>query len=134
VLFSPRERELAALRERDRLAREIQDAVGQALFGMMAEAREGVLRAEADPTAARETLGSLEAAATTTLGRVRELTSREREVLGLMVAGLANKEIAARLGVGEKTIKSHVSSVLGKLGVSDRTQAAVLAVRSGLVG
>lgn len=131
--LSARERELATLRERDRVAKQVQDAVGQALFGMMATAHEGVVRADADPTSARATLGSLEAAAATTLGHVRELTARERDVLRLMVEGLANKEIAARLGVGEKTVKSHVSSVLGKLGVADRTQAAVLAVRSGLV-
>ncbi|MDP9265202.1 MAG: LuxR C-terminal-related transcriptional regulator [Chloroflexota bacterium] len=132
--LAARERELATLRERDRVARGIRDAVGQALFGMMAAAHDGAARAEADPEAARATLGSLEAAAATTLGNVRDLTVRERDVLRLMVDGLANKAIAARLGVGEKTVKSHVSSVLGKLGVTDRTQAAVLAVRTGLVG
>ena len=131
--LSARERELAALRERDRVAREVRDAVAQALFGMIATAHEAAARTEDDPAATRATLGSLEAAAATTLGRVRDLTVRERDVLRLMVEGLANKEIAARLGVGEKTVKSHVSSVLGKLGVADRTQAAVLAVRSGLV-
>jgi DNA-binding NarL/FixJ family response regulator len=62
-----------------------------------------------------------------------QLTGREREVLGLIVAGLANKQIAQRLGIGEKTVKTHVSRVLGKLGVSDRTQAAVLAIRGHLV-
>jgi two-component system, NarL family, response regulator LiaR len=62
-----------------------------------------------------------------------QLTPREREVLHLMVEGLANKQIAQRLGIGEKTIKTHVSRVLAKLGVADRTQAAVLAIREGLV-
>jgi NarL family two-component system response regulator LiaR len=61
------------------------------------------------------------------------LTARERDVLGLMVEGLANKQIAQRLGIGEKTIKTHVSRVLAKLGVADRTQAAVLAIRERLV-
>lgn len=56
------------------------------------------------------------------------MTSREREVLGLLAAGRSNREIARTLGVSEKTIKTHVSSVLAKLGVADRTQAAVLAV------
>ena len=62
-----------------------------------------------------------------------DLTAREREVLRLVVEGLANKQIAQRLGIGEKTIKTHVSRVLAKLGVEDRTQAAVLAIREGLV-
>jgi DNA-binding NarL/FixJ family response regulator len=57
------------------------------------------------------------------------LTSRERQVLSLLADGRSNREIARALGVSEKTIKTHVSSVLAKLGVADRTQAAVLAVR-----
>jgi two-component system, NarL family, response regulator LiaR len=62
-----------------------------------------------------------------------DMTPREREVLRLIVEGLANKQIAQRLGIGEKTVKTHVSRVLAKLGVEDRTQAAVLAIREGLV-
>lgn len=104
--LAARDRELAALRERDRIGREVQEAVSRALVGMIARARAGA---------------------------VGDLTSREVDVLRLMVEGLANKEIAARLDVSEKTVKTHVSSVLGKLGVADRTQAAVLAVRSGIV-
>jgi DNA-binding NarL/FixJ family response regulator len=62
------------------------------------------------------------------------LTPREREVLALIGRGMANKVIARELSLSEKTVKAHVSSILAKLGVSDRTQAALYAVRAGLVG
>jgi NarL family two-component system response regulator LiaR len=62
------------------------------------------------------------------------LTPREREVLELLARGLSNKRIALELGVAEKTVKTHVSHVLEKLAVSDRTQAALYAVRAGLLG
>ena len=127
-----KERELAMLHERDRLSRRVQEAVSSALVEIIAEARAGADHA-ADPAATRQALGSLQASAAAALGEVRQLTRRERGVLRLMVEGLANKEIADRLHLSERTVKSHVSSVLGKLGVADRTQAAVLAVRSGLV-
>jgi NarL family two-component system response regulator LiaR len=61
------------------------------------------------------------------------LTRRERQVLELIGRGFANKRIALDLGVAEKTVKTHVGHVLAKLGVSDRTQAAVIAVRAGLL-
>ncbi len=63
---------------------------------------------------------------------LESLSQREREVLALIAEGLSNQQIAERLGIGEKTVKTHVSNVLGKLNVSDRTQAAVYAWRSGL--
>jgi len=62
-----------------------------------------------------------------------ELTERETEVLKLMARGKANKQIASELFVEEKTVKAHVSSILRKLGVQSRTQAALHAVRTGLV-
>jgi two-component system, NarL family, response regulator LiaR len=67
-------------------------------------------------------------------GAADELTPRELEVLRLIAGGRSNKRIALELGVAEKTVKTHVSHVLAKLGLSDRTQAALYAVREGLVG
>ena len=65
--------------------------------------------------------------------RPEDLTARETEVLKLLARGKANKQIARELFVEEKTVKAHVSSILRKLGMSSRTQAALHAVRTGLV-
>ena len=64
--------------------------------------------------------------------RFAELTAREREVLDLLAGGLRNQDIAARLSIAEKTVKHHISSILSKLQVNHRTEAAVLASRLGL--
>ncbi len=61
-----------------------------------------------------------------------ELTNREREVLVCVASGLPNKLIARRLGISEKTVKSHLTSVFQRIGVTDRTQAALWAQRNGL--
>ncbi len=62
------------------------------------------------------------------------LTAREREVLAELAHGRSNREIARVFAVSEKTVKSHVSAILSKLGVQDRTQAALHAVRNGMAG
>jgi two-component system NarL family response regulator len=62
-----------------------------------------------------------------------ELSGREQQVLELVVKGQSNKEIAARLDITEATVKGHVTNILSKLGVTDRTQAAITALRRGLV-
>jgi DNA-binding NarL/FixJ family response regulator len=61
-----------------------------------------------------------------------ELTAREREVLALLSEGLANKQIARRLGIAEKTVKAHLTSVFQSIGVTDRTQAALWARSRGI--
>jgi DNA-binding CsgD family transcriptional regulator len=64
---------------------------------------------------------------------IEPLTAREREVLELVSEGLPNKAIASRLGVSDHTVKFHLSSIFGKLGVSTRTEAVRRAVRAGLI-
>lgn len=63
----------------------------------------------------------------------KNLTKREREILSLVAEGLSNREIAEKLVLSPETVKSHVAAILEKLNVSDRTQAAIYAVRNGLV-
>lgn len=64
---------------------------------------------------------------------VEPLTPREREILALVAEGRANKEIARLLGISERTARTHVSNILGKLGLTSRTQAALYAIEQGLV-
>ena len=85
-----------------------------------------------DPTAAARLVHALSGGARTA-AEAERLTAREREVLRLIAAGQSNKRIARTLGISEKTVKTHVGHVLAKLGVTDRTQAAVLALRDGLL-
>jgi DNA-binding NarL/FixJ family response regulator len=83
-----------------------------------------------DPAVAARLLASI--AEPAGAGPRDALTPREREVLALIGRGFANKRIALELGIAEKTVKTHVGHVLAKLGVSDRTQAALHAARAGL--
>ncbi len=64
---------------------------------------------------------------------VEELTGRESEVLQLLTQGLANKQIAARLGISEHTVKFHVSAIYAKLGATNRAEAVRVGVQRGLV-
>ena len=79
---------------------------------------------------APEAAGLVTARPAGTARGIGALTGRERDVLELLAAGHSNREIARTLHVSEKTVKTHVSAVLAKLGVADRTQAALLAVRN----
>lgn len=68
-----------------------------------------------------------------TLNPFHELSERELEVLRLVAAGMSNEDIANRLSISQKTVKSHVGNILSKLHLADRTQAAIYAWREGLI-
>jgi two-component system, NarL family, response regulator LiaR len=102
---------------------ELADAVRKAAAG------EAVLH----PRVAARVVRELHGARRDEPNAFRELSDREMEVLKLIADGLSNAEIASRLYVSEKTVKSHVSNILGKLHLADRTQAAVYAWRQGVV-
>jgi DNA-binding NarL/FixJ family response regulator len=97
----------------------------------LAKAIDAAARGEAplDPKAARTLLSARQAAAP-----AEGLSEREREVLLMVAEGLANKQIARRLLISEKTVKAHLTSVFRQIGVTDRTQAALWAERNGLTG
>ena len=82
-----------------------------------------------DPAVAARLMRTLRAPATPR--PLDALTDREREVLTLVARGAANKEIARHLGISERTARTHVSNILGKLGLASRTQAALYAAREG---
>jgi len=110
--------------EPSELARAVRSACAdEAMIDPTVAAR--LLRALSEPQGLSGAIPDPAAAGTT-------LTAREREVLELIAAGRSNKRIAFELGIAEKTVKTHVGHLLAKLGVTDRTQAAVLAVQRGL--
>ena len=65
--------------------------------------------------------------------KIESLTRREMDVLKLLAVGMYNKEIAEKLNISERTVKNHVSNIFKKIGVTDRTQAAVFAIRNNLI-
>ncbi len=87
-----------------------------------------------DPTVADRLVHAIADESRPRIQEPERLTRRERDVLELIARGRSNKRIALELGISEKTVKTHVGHVLAKLGVSDRTQAALMAVQEGLVG
>jgi len=122
--FSDRERILQAL-EAGAIGYLLKDADPDALHrGIQAAARG---ESPIDPKAAAELLA---ARVTTPAG---DLSDREHEVLVLVSSGLANKQIARRLGISEKTVKGHLTRIFQAIGVTDRTQAALWAERNGLL-
>jgi two-component system, NarL family, response regulator LiaR len=86
-----------------------------------------------DPTVAARLVHTLSDHPRPAAATLEQLTNRERDVLTLIARGRSNKRIALELQISEKTVKTHVGHLLAKLGVTDRTQAAVLAVQHGLV-
>lgn len=132
---------LTSFLEDDRLLPAIQaGAAGYLLKNVepseLAHAIRAAHRGEAiiDPSVAARLVQALADGATPRVAEPERLTRRERQVLELIAGGRSNKRIAFELGISEKTVKTHVGHVLAKLGVTDRTQAALLAVRDGLVG
>lgn len=122
--FSDRERILRAL-DAGAIGYVLKDAEPQELHRAIVAAARG--EAPLDPKAAMEVLVAARSAS------ADKLSDREREVLVLVGSGLANKQIASRLGISEKTVKGHLSRIFQALGVADRTQAALWAERNGLL-
>jgi DNA-binding NarL/FixJ family response regulator len=108
----------------------VKDAAPEELALAIRAAHRGEMHLDA--AVARRLMESLRAPDAPRSDPFAELSEREREILRLIAAGHANKEIAARLVISERTARTHVSHILAKLGLSSRTQAALLAVREGL--
>jgi DNA-binding NarL/FixJ family response regulator len=116
--------DVRALLAREASREEIHSAIHAASNGMVL----------LDPEIAKGLLaGNRQGGADPTLETVEELTPREVEVLRMMAEGLGNKEIAARLGISDHTVKFHISSILAKTGASTRTEAVTLGIRMGLI-
>lgn len=118
----------------------VQDALRAGAIGYLSkdasiqELGEAIQNAMAGkPTLGMDALHSLLNASARTTPQTFDLTQREIEILGLMAKGLNNPTIAERLTVSRSTVKSHISNILGKLGVESRTEAVALALQQGLI-
>ncbi|HLJ82371.1 MAG TPA: response regulator transcription factor [Ktedonobacterales bacterium] len=109
----------------------LKDVDSEELAGAVRKAARG--EAVLHPRVAARVVQELHGATQSTLNPFTELSERELEVLKLIADGASNSGIAERLAISEKTVKSHVSNILSKLHVLDRTQAAVYAWREGVV-
>jgi DNA-binding NarL/FixJ family response regulator len=107
----------------------LKDADADEVTAAIRAAHRGEL--QLDPAVARRLMTTLHTARAS--ASAQDLTARELEVLRLLAEGRANKQIAAALSLSERTARTHVSSILAKLGLNSRTQAALWAVREGLV-
>lgn len=85
------------------------------------------------PNVARKLMDQVSSHPASLENSLRDITDREMEVLRLVAQGMSNKEIASTLVISEKTVKTHISSLLGKLNLNDRTQLAIYALKNGLI-
>jgi DNA-binding NarL/FixJ family response regulator len=126
--FSDREQIIAAL-DAGAIGYLLKDAGPTELIDGVRAAARG--ESPLHPKAARELLTQRDAPAGSAASDA-DLTAREREILELLARGLPNKRIALDLGISEKTVKAHVTSIFNSLGVTDRTQAALWAREHGI--
>lgn len=122
VIGSPHQRQDL----RERLESEVPDIVGE--FASLAEAKDSDIEADAFLLIRTGETPDLDDDPS-----VESLTPREIEVLELVAEGLSNKAVAARLGISDQTVKFHLTSITGKLGAMNRTDAVRRAVRRGLI-
>ena len=111
---------------RERLESGVPDVVGE--FGSLAEARDAGIDADAFLLVASAPASDFDDGLD-----VESLTPREIEVLELVAEGLSNKAVAVRLGISDQTVKFHLTSISGKLGATNRTDAVRRGVRRGLI-
>ena len=123
VIGSPRQRQEV----RDQLESSVPDVVGE--FSSLAEARDSQIEADAFILASSTAPPARDGDSP----GVESLTAREIEVLELVAEGLSNKAVAEQLGISDQTVKFHLTSISGKLGALNRTDAVRRAVRRGLI-